>query len=111
MFDKTNSFKMPESISIASLTIHNHFNIKIGAEIMSKVTELLAKIETIASAGSVEAVQAEVDEIKTALTANETADAETKLAVEEHGQVIEALVNKLAAAPAPTDESTGGENA
>ena len=73
---------------------------------MSKVEELLAKIDTIASAGSVAEVQAEVDAVKAALAANENADAETKITVEEHGQVIEALVNKLAAAPAPT---TGGD--
>jgi hypothetical protein len=81
--------------------IHNHFNINLGENIMATLQEILAKIDTIATAGNIAEVKAEVAEVKAALDANSTADAAVKLSNDEQQTVIEALVDKLAAAPAP----------
>ena len=116
MLDKLLSFKMPENItlSISSLTVHNHINIKIEGKAMSKsLQEILAEIATIASAGSVAEVQAQIDSVKNAVAANAEAiaansadDEATKTLVADTRTIVEALVDKLAAAPAPT---TGGD--
>ena len=82
------------------LTIHNHFHIHIGEKTMSNIQDILAKIETIA-VGNVAEVQAEVEAVKATLAANAQADEATKLTVDEHTTIINALVDKLAAAPAP----------
>lgn len=118
MLDKLLSFKMPENItlSISSLTVHNHINIKIEGKAMSKsLQEILAEIATIASAGSVAEVQAQIDSVKNAVAANAEAiaannadDEATKTLVTETREIVEALVDKLAAAPAPAP-TTGGE--
>lgn len=118
MLDKLLSFKMPENItiSISSLTVHNHFNVKIGDKVMAKsLEELLAEIKTIASAGSVADVQAQVDSLKTTASeltqtiANNAADDEaTKKAVTDLSTAFEALVDQLAAAK-PPEEPTGGD--
>lgn len=81
---------------------HFHFHINIGEKAMSTLQETLDKIATIALGNSAE-VQAEVEAVKATLAANAEADAETKLTVEEHDIIINALVEKLAAAPAPVD--------
>lgn len=118
MLDKLLSFKMPENItlSISSLTVHNHINIKIEGKAMSKsLQEILAEIATIASAGSIAEVQAQIDSVKNAVAANAEAiaannadDEATKTLVTETREIVEALVDKLAAAPAPAP-TTGGE--
>ena len=118
MLDKLLSFKMPENItlSISSLTVHNHINIKIEGKAMSKsLQEILAEIATIASAGSVAEVQAQIDSVKNAVAANAEAiaansadDEATKTLVADTRTIVEALVDKLAAAPAPAP-TTGGE--
>lgn len=69
---------------------------------MSTLQETLDKIATIALGNSAE-VQAEVQAVKATLAANATADEAVKLTVDEHTQIINALVDKLAAAPAPVD--------
>lgn len=80
--------------AIIHFTINNHF--KMGDTIMATLSEILAKIDTIAAAGNVAAVQAEVDSLKADLAANSATDADQQTA-------IEALVDKLAAAPAPVE--------
>lgn len=83
-------------------TIINHYHFHIGEKAMSTLQETLDKIATIALGNSAE-VQAEVDAVKATLAANAAADDAVKLTVEEHTQIINALVDKLAAAPAPAD--------
>lgn len=84
-----------------TININNNFN--LGEEIMARLDELLAKIETIAIGNTAE-IQAEVDEIKAALAANTQTIADngandeiTKNAVAENTQLIDALVAKLGA--------------
>ena len=82
--------------------IHNHYHFHIGEKAMSTLQETLDKIATIALGNPAE-VQAEVDAVKATLAANAEADDAVKLTVEEHTTIINALVDKLAAAPAPVE--------
>jgi len=71
---------------------------------MSTLQETLDKIATIALGNSAEvvaevaAVKSTVADITAKISANEAADADLKT-------IVEALVDKLAAAPAPVDET------
>jgi len=111
---------LPENITIniSSLSVINHFNFKIGKEAMKTLTELLAEIETIATAGSASEVQAQVDSLKETVAANTAAIAEndandeaTKELVANQQTIIETLIDKLAAAPAPSPAPVADNNA
>ena len=93
---------------MSSITIHNHFNIKIGEEIMANLEDLLAKITTIAAAGNIAEVEAEIAELKASVAANTATIAENAVgdsasnaAIADNLKVLEALINQLATAPAP----------
>ncbi len=91
-----------------NVTINIHLH--IGEGLMSTFEELLAKVENIASAQSVEEVKQEINTLVAALQVNAENDANTtqlvaasKLTADENRQLIEAILNKLAvSAPAPT---------
>lgn len=87
------------TIRIASLSISN--NSFIGEQIMARLDELLAKIETISLGGGVDN-SVEIAEIKAAIAANTQAIADnaagdeiTKVAIAENQQLLDSLINKL----------------
>lgn len=90
-----------------NVTINIHLH--IGEGLMSTFEELLAKVENIASAQSVEEVKAQVAEVSAALQANSEADAANaandaaiKLTADQNRQLIEAILEKLAASTPAT---------
>lgn len=81
-----------------------NLNINLGEELMATFEELLAKIDTIASAESVAEVKAELATLSEALTVNAQADLENaqndaaiKLTAEQNRELIEKILEKLAA--------------
>ena len=93
------------TINISSLTINNHFHIKDS--VMKTLQEILDEIATIAAAGNIADVQAQVDSVKAtvaehtdAIAANTADDTTTKASVADLQTIVETLVDKLAAAPA-----------
>jgi hypothetical protein len=91
------------------VTIHNHFHINIGDKLMATFEELLAKVDTIATAESVESVKADLAVLSEALTVNTQADLENaqndaaiKLTADQNRVLLEAILNKLAESTPPT---------
>lgn len=76
---------------------------------MSKLQETLDKIATIAIGNNaevlaeVEAVKATALELANTIAANEAGDEITKTAIADLSTAFDALVDKLAAAPAPVE--------
>lgn len=104
-------FRKPQDISIGSLTFNNHFHFHIGEKAMLDLQATLDKIATIALGNAtdpavkadVEALKAQVAEATAAIAANTSNDQAISDEVGKLNTAFNALVDKLAAAPAPVE--------